>query len=204
LLVQSRELTIAGVYEFVPPTFADNRGMFASPFQDQAIVEATGRSMRVAQTNHSVSSRGAIRGVHFADVPPSQAKYVYCPRGALLDVVVDIRVGSPTFGQWDAVRLDPKECHALFVPEGVGHAFVALEDDTVMNYLCSEGYNPSRERGINPLDPALDLPWPEGLEQQLSAKDLDAPTLAEAEAAGILPRYEECLAFYEKLRVLPA
>ncbi|MDT7728769.1 MAG: dTDP-4-dehydrorhamnose 3,5-epimerase [Actinomycetota bacterium] len=202
--MQSRELTIAGVYEFVPPTFADNRGMFASPFQDQAIVEATGRSMRVAQTNHSVSSRGAIRGVHFADVPPSQAKYVYCPRGALLDVVVDIRVGSPTFGQWDAVRLDPKECHALFVPEGVGHAFVALEDDTVMNYLCSEGYNPSRERGINPLDPALDLPWPEGLEQQLSAKDLDAPTLAEAEAAGILPRYEECLAFYEKLRVLPA
>jgi dTDP-4-dehydrorhamnose 3,5-epimerase len=160
--------------------------------------------MRVAQTNHSISSRGAIRGVHFADVPPSQAKYVYCPRGALLDVVVDIRVGSPTFGQWDAVRLDPKECHALFVPEGVGHAFVALEDDTVMNYLCSEGYNPSRERGINPLDPALDLPWPEGLEQQLSAKDLDAPTLAEAEAAGILPRYEECLAFYEKLRVLPA
>jgi dTDP-4-dehydrorhamnose 3,5-epimerase len=204
LIVQSRELTIAGVYEFVPPTFADNRGMFASPFQEQAVVEATGRSMRVAQTNHSISSRGAIRGVHFADVPPSQAKYVYCPRGALLDVVVDIRVGSPTFGQWDSVRLDPKECRALFVPEGIGHAFVALEDDTVMNYLCSEGYNPSRERGINPLDPALDLPWPEGLEQQLSAKDLAAPTLAEAAAAGILPRYEECLTFYEKLRVLHA
>jgi dTDP-4-dehydrorhamnose 3,5-epimerase len=202
--VQIRELSIAGVFEFVPPAFADNRGMFASPYQEQAVIEATGRSMRVAQTNHSISVRGSIRGVHFADVPPSQAKYIYCPRGSLLDVVVDIRVGSPTFGQWDSVRLDAQGCQALFVPEGIGHSFIALEDDTVMNYLCSEGYNPGRERGINPLDPALDLPWPKGLEQQLSAKDLAAPTLAEAEAAGILPRYDECLAFYDKLRVLPA
>jgi dTDP-4-dehydrorhamnose 3,5-epimerase len=198
--VQIRELTIAGVFEFVTPAFADNRGMFASPFQERAVVEATGRSMRVVQTNHSLSSRGVIRGVHFADVPPSQAKYIYCPRGALLDVVVDIRVGSPTFGQWDSVRLDSTECHSLFVPEGFGHSFVALEDDTVMNYLCSEGYNPAHERGINPLDPALGLPWPAELEQVLSAKDLEAPTLAEAEAAGILPHYEDCLTYYEKLR----
>lgn len=198
--MQIRELTIAGAFEFVPRTFGDNRGMFASPYQEQALIEATGRSMRVAQTNHSVSSRGTIRGVHFADVPPSQAKYIYCPRGALLDVVVDIRVGSPTFGQWDAVRLDSTECRALFVSEGLGHSFVALEDDTVMSYLCGEAYNPSAERGINPLDTALELPWPADLEQVLSDKDRDAPTLAEAEAAGILPRYEDCLAYYEKLR----
>jgi dTDP-4-dehydrorhamnose 3,5-epimerase len=198
--VEIRELTIAGVFEFIPPAFADNRGMFASPYQEQALVKATGRSMRVAQTNHSISRRGTIRGVHFADVPPSQAKYIYCPRGSLLDVVVDIRVGSPTFGRWDAVKLDAGACHGLFVPEGIGHSFVALEDDTSMNYLCSEGYNPSGEHGINPLDPALGLPWPADLEQVLSPKDLEAPTLAEAEAAGILPRYEDCLAYYEKLR----
>lgn len=198
--MQIRELTIAGAYEFVPRTFGDNRGMFASPYSEQALIEATGRSMRVAQTNHSISSKGTIRGVHFADVPPSQAKYIYCPRGSLLDVVVDIRVGSPTFGQWDAVRLDSKECRALFVSEGLGHSFVALEDDTVMSYLCGEAYNPSAEHGVNPLDEALGLPWPTDLEQVLSEKDLAAPTLAEAEAAGILPRYEDCLAYYEKLR----
>ena len=195
-----RELTISGVYEFVPQAFADSRGMFASPYQEQALVKAIGYPMRVAQTNHSVSRRGSIRGVHFADVPPSQAKYIYCSRGSLLDVVVDIRVGSPTYGQWDAVELTSAACNSLYVAEGLGHSFIALEDDTAMTYLCSEGYNPGRERGISPLDPALGMPWPADLEQVLSDKDRDAPTLAQAEAAGILPRYEDCLAYYEELR----
>lgn len=198
--MEIRELTITGAYEFVPPTFADNRGMFAAPYQGEALAKALGRPMHVAQTNHSISRRGAIRGVHFADVPPSQAKYIYCPRGSLLDVVIDVRVGSPTFGQWDAVRLDPIECRALYLAEGLGHAFVALEDDTVMSYLCSEPFAPQREHGISPLDPALALPWPDDIEQVLSDKDRQAPTLAEAKAAGILPQYDACMAFYEELR----
>jgi dTDP-4-dehydrorhamnose 3,5-epimerase len=202
--VKSSELAISGAFEFIPTTFADNRGMFASPYQAPALIEAIGYAMPVAQTNHSISSRGTIRGVHFADVPPSQAKFIYCPRGALLDVVVDIRVGSPTFGQWDAVRLDSQECHGLYVSEGLGHSFVALEDDTVMSYLCSEGYNPGAEHGISPLDPSLGLPWPADLEQVLSDKDRNAPTLAEAEAAGTLPRYEDCLAYYDQLRAAHA
>src|SRR5436309_1844239 len=132
--MQVRELDIAGSWEFTPPAFPDHRGMFAAPFQGEAFTAAVGYPLRLAQTNHSVSRRGTIRGVHFADVPPSQAKYVYCPSGALLDVVVDVRVGSPTFGEHEVVRLDAQDYHAVYLAEGLGHAFVALEDDTVMSY----------------------------------------------------------------------
>src|SRR5262250_1163782 len=118
-----RELAVTGAYEFAPKSFADNRGLFVAPYSEQAFVEAIGHPLHVAQTNHSMSRRGVIRGVHFADVPPGQAKYVYCPRGALLDVVIDIRVGSPTFGTWDSVLCDDRNYRAVLVPEGVGHAF---------------------------------------------------------------------------------
>lgn len=198
--MQVRELDIAGSWEFTPPAFPDNRGLFAAPYQEQAFVDAVGHPLRLAQTNHSVSRRGTIRGVHFADVPPSQAKYVYCPSGALLDVIVDIRVGSPTFGQWTAVRLDSEKFNAVYVSEGLGHAFIALTDDTAMSYMCSEGFNPGAEHGITPMDPALGLPWPADIEHILSDKDRDAPTLAEAQASGLLPSYDDCVAYRDKLR----
>ncbi|HWD04029.1 MAG TPA: dTDP-4-dehydrorhamnose 3,5-epimerase [Amycolatopsis sp.] len=198
--MQFRALKIADAYEFTPRAFPDERGLFVAPFQEEALVEATGHGMRVGQTNHSVSRRGTIRGVHFADVPPSQAKYVYCPSGSLLDVVVDLRVGSPTFGQWDSALLDAKDFRAVYVAEGLGHAFVALEDNTVMAYLCSEPYNPPAEHGITPLDPALGLPWPADLTPVVSEKDTAAPTLAQAREQGLLPSYDDCTAYYEKLR----
>ncbi|AHI01212.1 dTDP-4-dehydrorhamnose 3,5-epimerase [Kutzneria viridogrisea] len=197
--MQARELTISGTWEFIPSQFPDRRGTFVAPFQEQVFLEALGHPLRVAQTNHSVSRKGTIRGVHFADVPPSQAKYVYCPRGALLDVIVDIRVGSPTFGHWEAVRLDSTEFRAVYMSEGLGHAFVALEEDTAMTYLCSEGYNPGAEHGISPLDADLNLPWPAELPQIVSDKDLAAPTLKEALAEGLLPNYADCMAYREKL-----
>lgn len=200
--MQVRELEIAGSWEFTPPAFPDHRGLFAAPFQEQAFVEAVGHPLRLAQTNHSVSRRGTIRGVHFADVPPSQAKYVYCPFGALLDVIVDIRVGSPTFGRWTAVTLDSDKFNAVYVSEGLGHSFIALTENTAMSYICSEGFNPGAERGITPVDPALGLPWPSDIEPILSDKDLNAPTLAEAEAAGLLPSYDDCVAYQDKLRGL--
>lgn len=195
-----RELAISHAYEFSPSTFPDTRGLFVAPFQEESFVNAVGHRLHVAQTNHSVSRRGTIRGVHFADTPPGQAKYVYCSRGALLDVVVDVRVGSPTFGQFDAVRLDATSYRSLYLAEGLGHAFVALADDTAMTYLCSTGYNPSAEHGITPMDEALGLPWPGEVEPVLSEKDAKAPTLAEAEAMGILPSYPACLAHYQSLR----
>ncbi|MEU5262974.1 dTDP-4-dehydrorhamnose 3,5-epimerase family protein [Amycolatopsis sp. NPDC021455] len=198
--MQFRRLSVPDAYEFSPRAFPDERGLFVAPFQDAAFREAVGHPLRLGQTNHSVSRRGALRGIHFADTPPGQGKYIYCPRGSMLDVVVDLRVGSPTFGEWDALRLDSTEYRAVYLAEGLGHAFIALEDDTVMSYLCSEPYAPTAEHGINPLDPALDLPWPTGIEPVLSDKDRAAPTLAEARDSGLLPLYSDCVAYYDKLR----
>ncbi|GHG35763.1 MULTISPECIES: dTDP-4-dehydrorhamnose 3,5-epimerase family protein [Amycolatopsis] len=198
--MEFRRLSVPDAFEFSPRAFPDTRGLFVAPFQEEVLREATGHPLRLAQANHSVSRRGAIRGIHFADTPPGQAKYVYCARGSLLDVVVDIRVGSPTFGHWDAVRLDSARYNAAYLAEGLGHGFIALEDDTVMAYLCSEPYNPKGEHGITPLDPALGLPWPADIEPILSEKDRAAPTLAEALEQGLLPSYQDCVAYYDKLR----
>ncbi|WP_086818979.1 dTDP-4-dehydrorhamnose 3,5-epimerase family protein [Allokutzneria sp. NRRL B-24872] len=201
--MQVRKLSVPDAFEFTPRSFPDSRGLFVAPFQEAALIEATGHPMRLAQTNHSVSVRGAIRGLHFADTPPGQAKYVYCPRGALMDVVVDLRVGSPTFGAWDAARLDSTDFRAVYISEGIGHAFVALEEDTVMAYLCSTPYNPAAEHAVNPMDPMLGIPWEsylDGVEPVLSDKDRGAPSLAEAVAADLLPKYEACQAHYASLR----
>jgi dTDP-4-dehydrorhamnose 3,5-epimerase len=196
--VKVRELAIPDAYEVSTDVFSDDRGLFVNPYRADALAEATGRRLAVAQTNHSVSHRDVVRGVHFALLPPGQAKYVYCPRGSFLDVVVDIRVGSPTFGRHEVVRLDDRDFRAVYLAEGLGHAVMALEDETVAAYLCSTGYDPAREKGVSPTDPALDLPLPDGA--VLSPRDTDAPTLAEAAAQGLLPAYADCQAFYATLR----
>jgi dTDP-4-dehydrorhamnose 3,5-epimerase len=183
-----KALSITGAWVFEPPRFDDSRGHFVAPYQEAAFVEAVGAPLQVAQSNHSVSARGVIRGVHFADNPPGQAKYVYCPHGALLDVVVDLRVGSPTFGQHEAVRLDSENYRAVYLSEGLGHAFCALTDNTVASYLCSTPYAPAIERTLAALDPALGLPWPDDLTPIMSERDAEAPTLAQLAAAGLLPR----------------
>lgn len=195
--VEAKELAVPGAWVFTPPVFPDARGAFAAPFQAEVFAGAVGHPLHVAQANTSVSRRGVLRGLHYADVPPGQAKYVQCSAGALLDLVVDIRVGSPTFGQWDAVRLDAETLNAVYLSEGLGHAFLALVDGTVATYLCSTAYNPGAEHGVNPLDPALGLPWTEHVpadELILSDKDLAAPSLADAEAAGALPDAGACRA----------
>jgi 5-epimerase len=198
--VQFHELAVPGVIKFIPDVFTDARGQFVAPFLQSSFAEATGHPLQLAQCNQSVSRRGVIRGVHFADVPPGQAKYVHCAQGALLDVAIDVRVGSPTFGRWCSVLLDAKTSRAVYLAEGIGHAFAALTDDTVMAYLCSTGYDPAAERGVHPLDPALDLPWPPDITPVLSDKDRTAPTLAQAAAAGILPCWSDCQARYAELR----
>ncbi|MCL7377338.1 dTDP-4-dehydrorhamnose 3,5-epimerase [Streptomyces sp. 35G-GA-8] len=194
-----RQLSVEGAWVHEPKIFPDSRGSFHEWFKASDFTEAAGHPLRLAQANCSVSSRGTLRGIHFADVPPSQAKYVKCVRGAVLDVIVDIRVGSPTYRQWEAVRLDDVDHHAVYLAEGLGHAFMALTDDATVVYLCSEGYAPGREHGINPLDPALGIEWPQGITPLLSDKDAAAPTLAEAEAQGLLPSYEDCKAYYSEL-----
>ena len=193
-----RELGIPDAYEISTDVFPDDRGLFVNPFRAQALAEAIGRPLHVRQTNHSASKRGVVRGVHFSMLPPSQAKYVYVPRGAALDIVVDIRIGSPTYGQHDVVRLDDRDFRAVYLAEGLGHCAVALEDDTVLSYLCSTEYDPGREKGVSPTDPALALPMP--ADALLSARDTGAPTLAEAAEQGLLPTYEACRAFYASIR----
>ena len=144
--------------------------------------------------------RGVVRGIHFADIPRGQAKYVTVTHGAVLDYVIDIRVGSPTFGQWDSVLLDTVDRRAIYIGEGLGHAFVALTDDATVSYLVSDTYNPTAERGLDPLDSHVALIFPEEAgESLLSPKDTDAPTLAEAAELGILPTWDAVQDYYSQL-----
>ncbi|MCU1594071.1 MAG: dTDP-4-dehydrorhamnose 3,5-epimerase [Frankiales bacterium] len=198
--MQVDELQVPDSWVFTPIQRPDPRGVFLEWFKAPVFREAVGHDLVVKQANHSVSSRGTLRGVHFADVPPGQAKYVYCTRGAVLDVIIDIRVGSPTFGVCDAVQLDDVDRRAVYLSEGLGHAFLALTDDANVTYLCSEPYNPTGEHGVHPLDADLALPFPDDVEHLLSDKDAAAPTLAEAQASGLLPTYEACQAFYASHR----
>lgn len=201
--MRGRELTVPDSFLFTPTRLTDHRGCFYESYREDALTDVVGHRFTVAQTNFSVSARGVLRGLHGVALPPGQAKVVTCHRGAVLDVVVDIRVGSPTFGRWEAVRLDDDTRHAVFLAEGLGHAFMALTDDATVVYLCSAGYAPGREHGVHPLDPALGIDWPAGIEPLLSEKDAAAPSLAEAERSGLLPTYADCSAHYERLRGRP-
>lgn len=204
--MQFRELKVEGSWEITPRQFADPRGVFLEVFKETAFTEAVGHPLDLRQANSSISAAGVVRGIHFADVPPSQAKYVMCPRGAVLDVVIDIRVGSPTFGQWDSVLLDDVDRRAIYISEGLGHAFCALEDGSTVVYLCSEPYAPGREHGINPLDPVVGIDWPttardgSPLTLQLSEKDEEAPGLEEARDTGLLPTYAAVQDYLASLR----
>lgn len=194
-----RPLSITGAWVFSPRQFSDDRGLFLEWYKAEALEQAVGHRLTLAQANHSISRRGVLRGVHYADLPPGQAKYVSTPRGAVLDIVVDIRVGSPTFGQHECVRLDEVNRRCLYLAEGLGHAFLALADDTAVSYLCSTPHTPSREHALHPLDPALGIHWPAGLAPLLSPRDDESPSLAHAAEQGLLPSYEECLAYYSGL-----
>jgi dTDP-4-dehydrorhamnose 3,5-epimerase len=186
-------LRIQGAWLFTPQIHTDNRGRFLEWFRAADFATELGYHLEIEQANCSVSRRGVIRGIHFADVPPGQAKYVTCVSGAILDIAVDIRVGSPSYGRWEAVQLDDEARCALFLSEGLGHAFMALSDQATVFYLCSTPYTPEREHGINPLDPALGIPWPPEAGLLLSDKDSAAPTVDEARHLGILPDYGTCM-----------
>lgn len=198
-------LGIDGAWVFTPRIHRDARGSFLEWFRGDEFSAALGHPLELAQANCSVSRRGVLRGIHFADVPPGQAKYVSCVSGAIMDVVVDLRVGSPSYGRWDAVRLDDEDRRALFVAEGLGHGFMALTDEATVLYLCSTPYQPGREHGVHPLDPSIGIAWPADVQAILSEKDAAAPSLDQALADGLLPRYEDCTALSARLRTpLPA
>lgn len=193
-------MAVADAYELVPQQHRDERGVFLEWYRFDVLQQARGHGLDLRQANCSVSVAGVVRGIHFATVPPGQAKCIICLSGAVLDVVVDIRVGSPTFGRWEAARLDDVDRRAVYVAEGLGHAFMALTENATVSYLCSEVYSPDREFGIDPLDPEVGIDWPAGLTPVVSPRDEAAPSLADARRAGLLPDYAVCRNYYEALR----
>jgi len=198
--VRIRELSVPGSYEITPVIREDERGSFLEWYRFDLLADVVGHPLDLRQANTSVSKRGVVRGIHFADVPRGQAKYVTVTHGAVIDYVVDIRVGSPTFGRWDSVRLDTRDRRAIYLAEGLGHAFVALTDEATVSYLVSDVYNAAAEHGINPLDPEVALEFPrEAGELILSAKDTGAPSLAEARDSGLLPDNDAVSSFYATL-----
>lgn len=198
-------LGIEGAWTFTPRQFGDDRGTFLETFQEAVFSATTGHRLNLAQANLSVSAAGVVRGIHFADVPPGQAKYVTCAFGAVLDVVVDVRTTSPTYGRWETVLLDDVDRRSVYLCEGLGHAFMSLCDGATVVYSCSTPYAPERERGVHPLDPEIGIEWPtsgrdgQALRPSLSPKDVAAPTLAEAESAGLLPSLDSVNSFRGQL-----
>lgn len=198
--MEIRELAIADAYEVTLVRHADERGMLLEWYHDDAFTKMVGHHLDVRQANLSVSRRGVLRGVHFADVPPGQAKLVTVLAGAVMDYTIDVRVGSPTFGQWECVLLDDVDRRAVYLSEGLGHAFLALTEGATVAYLVSAHYDPDREHAVSPLDPRLGLEFPRGMEEPLmSQRDAAAPTLEQAAAEGLLPIWAETRLHYESL-----
>jgi len=196
--MKATPLSINGSWKIDFQRFDDNRGYFYESFKDEDFKSQIGRNFVIKQTNTSSSSKGSVRGIHYALVPPSQAKLVQCQRGSIKDYVIDIRVGSPTFGQFEEIELNENSASAVFIEEGLAHAFVALENQTVVTYYVTEKYNPDREKGINPFDKTLNVKWPE-IELVLSEKDKQAITLEEAKNQGLLPSFDECKKFINSI-----
>jgi dTDP-4-dehydrorhamnose 3,5-epimerase len=196
--MKAQPLKISGSWKIEFQKFEDNRGFFYESFKEEDFKKLIGRNLNIKQTNTSSSSKGSVRGIHYALVPPSQAKLVQCQRGSIKDYVIDIRVGSPTFGQFEEIELSENSASAVFIEEGLAHAFVALENQTVVTYFVTEKYNPEREKGINPFDKTLNVKWPD-LELILSEKDKQAISLDEAKIQGLLPSFDECQKFIKSI-----
>ena len=196
--MKAHPLKISGSWKIEFQKFEDNRGFFYESFKAEEFQKQFGRNFDIKQTNTSSSSKGSVRGIHYALVPPSQAKLVQCQSGSIKDYVIDIRIGSPTFGQFEEITLDEKSASAVFIEEGLAHAFVALENNTIVTYYVSEKFNPEREKGINPFDKTLNVKWPD-IELILSEKDKEAISLEESKTQGLLPSFDGCKAFIKSL-----
>lgn len=179
--MQVTKLDIDGLFVFEPRVFADERGAFFESFNATRFKEATGLDIAFVQDNHSTSRKGVVRGLHYQLDPHAQGKLVRVARGAVFDVAVDIRKGSPTFGQWAGVELSAENHKQFWIPRGFAHGFVALEDDTEFLYKTTDFWHGVSERAIRWNDPAIGITWPLTGTPIVSAKDQVAPALAQAE-----------------------
>lgn len=182
-------LGIEGVWLAESPIWSDDRGFFREWFKSEDIMSATGIRFGIEQANISLSSVGTLRGIHYSLAPRGQAKWITCISGSIQDVIVDIRQDSKTFGQWIDVELNGNSGKAVFISEGLGHGFLAMEDHTSVAYLVSTPFSPIDEFDINPLDTQISINWSlNSSELKLSDKDKNAPTLAERLAQGKIPK----------------
>jgi dTDP-4-dehydrorhamnose 3,5-epimerase len=183
-MVQIRPLEIPEVLEILPARHGDHRGFFSEVWNAPALAER-GVTIPFVQDNHSFSAaRGVLRGLHYQEPPFAQAKLVRVIRGAIYDVAVDIRHGSPTFGRWVGLTVSAEAWNQILVPEGFAHGFVTLEPETEVLYKVSAPYSAAHDRGIRWDDPAVGIAWPlDGIEPILSDKDRNAPLLSEAKPA---------------------
>lgn len=180
-MLEVRETGLAGVLEILPRRIGDDRGFFSETWSERSFSDA-GLDLAFVQDNHSRSAKGVLRGLHYQLEPVAQTKLVRVTRGSVFDVAVDIRRSSPTFGQWTGVTLSADSWNQLLVPAGFAHGFLALEGESEVQYKVTAPYSPEHDRGINPDDPAIGIDWPLPRDQWLlSAKDQNAPHLAEAE-----------------------
>ena len=162
-----------------PKVFGDARGFFFESFNQQDFNQATGLNVQFVQDNHSRSAQGVLRGLHY-QVQQPQGKLVRVVRGAVLDVAVDIRQSSPTFGQWVGVELTPEKCNQLWVPVGFAHGFCTLVPDSIVAYKVTNYYSPENDKGMMWDDPAVGVVWPDVADSAtLSAKDKVQPRLAD-------------------------
>jgi dTDP-4-dehydrorhamnose 3,5-epimerase len=178
--MRSLPTKLNGPLLFAPAVHGDERGFFLESFRLSEL-SARGIAVEWVQDNHSRSRAGVVRGMHFQ---PGQAKLVRCARGAIYDVVVDIRPGSPSFGRWEGFVLDDSEHRQVFCPDGFAHGFCVLSEVADVIYKVSTYYNPSAEGGFRFDDPAVGIEWPTSVELQASQRDAAAPTLAELRLAG--------------------
>ena len=181
--MQIRELSVPGAWEFTPRLHGDDRGIFLESFKASEFEKAVGRPFDLRQVNTSVSAAGVLRGIHYTETPPGQAKYVTCVHGAFLDVIVDLRPDSPTFGTWDTVLIDDTDRRSVYLSDGLGHALLSLADGSTATYLCSLEYSPEFDRDLDAFDPDLAIDWPttgrdgQPLTYVRSPKDAAAPSL---------------------------
>ena len=182
---------LSGVLTLLPEPHRDERGLFTRTFDADDVRGVGIDPASFVQDSQSRSRRGVVRGMH-GRVGTGEAKLVRVAHGAVFDVVVDIRVGSPTYGCWDSVLLDDRDRRSIYLSAGLAHGFVALKDSSTVMYLCSEPYAPQREHTIDPTDADIGIAWPIPAGQlRLSGRDASAPSLAQACAAGILPTWTD-------------
>jgi dTDP-4-dehydrorhamnose 3,5-epimerase len=172
--VEVRETRLEGLVLLAPRVFGDERGFFVETFRAPAWA-AQGVPGEFVQDNHSRSRRGTLRGIHF-QTRPGQGKLIRCARGRVWDVVVDLRRGSPTYGQWEAVVLDDTDHLQLWIPVGFGHGFCVLSEEADVTYKCTTTYDPATEAGFRWDDPDVGIEWPE-VDAILSERDRTAPLL---------------------------